>query len=344
MKITVLVRCKSRAVEAVTEAVDIANRIQQDFEFSVEQVRWLPKGNSRVSPEEVVKTVKAKHPDTRVVAFISAPLKGGTLDFATRRVNLVSIAGWNREFAPPPLKIYALYQLADSVASFLVDLRPDHLYKKLKHKGFRACIFNSTEGPLRFRSVLIAGYVCADCEARLYEFGVSHRELDSLGRLLTFVREFAIRKPRSVPKSVFIGHGKRKDWETIREHLTSAHGLAVEEFNVSPGAGKTTVERLVEMLNSACFAILVMTAEDQHQDGKTHARQNVVHEIGLFQGKLGFSRAIILKETGAEEFSNIRGLTYISFKRGRIADAVAALDSVLVRERVIPPPPASMSK
>ena len=27
-----------------------------------------------------------------------------------------------------------------------------------------------------------------------------------------------------------------------------------------------------------------MTAEDEHADGTKHARENVIHEVGLFQG------------------------------------------------------------
>jgi predicted nucleotide-binding protein len=48
-----------------------------------------------------------------------------------------------------------------------------------------------------------------------------------------------------------------------------------------------------------------MTAEDERADGKLNARLNVVHEIGLFQGRRGFNRAIILLEEGCEEFSNV---------------------------------------
>jgi predicted nucleotide-binding protein len=206
------------------------------------------------------------------------------------------------------------------------------------HNWFRGCIFNSTAGRRKFLSVLIAGYLCADCEARLREWCVSDRALDSIGHLLSYVRDFAIRKPRSIPTSVFIGHGRRKDWQKVRDHLTKTHGLHVDEFNVSPSAGVTTVERLAQMLGSACFAILVMTAEDWERGGKRKARQNVVHEIGLFQGRLGFQRAIILKEKGAEEFSNIKGLTYISFKKAKIAEAFAEIDRALVRERVIAAP------
>ena len=53
---------------------------------------------------------------------------------------------------------------------------------------------------------------------------------------------------------------------------------------------------------------LVITAEDEQPDGKRRARMDAVREAGLFQGRLEFSRAIVLLEEGCEEFSNIAGL------------------------------------
>jgi hypothetical protein len=336
MKVGVLVRRNSRNVDGVIRAANIANRLQPDFEFEVKQVGWLQKGNGELRPKDVVQRVKEKHAGKHLIVVISPPLVGDYLDYARRGMNIVSTADWDSRFAPPPLAIYVLFQFADAAASFVADLSPRQVHRRMRHNGFRACIFNSTEGRRRFLSVLIAGYICADCRARLREGGVSDAQLDSIGHLLSYVRDFTIDKPRYMPNAVFIGHGRRADWEKIRNHISKKHRLKVEEFNVSPPAGFTTVERLAEMLESASFAILVMTAEDRQKNGKRNARQNVVHEIGLFQGRLGFPRAIVVKEDGVEEFSNIRGLTYIHFKGGKIDDALAEIDRVLIREHVIP--------
>jgi predicted nucleotide-binding protein len=62
---------------------------------------------------------------------------------------------------------------------------------------------------------------------------------------------------------------------------------------------------------------------------------NVIHEVGLFQGKLGFRRAVVLLESGCEEFSNIRGLTHIMFEKGRISSAFEEIRRVLEREKLI---------
>lgn len=335
MKVTVLVRKKSRNVDAVAQAAQIANRLQRDFEFVIEQVGWLPKGIGEVAPKQVLQTIKDKAAVKSVIAVVSPPLRGNLFEYPSRGRNIVSTADWESRFAPPPLHVYLLFQFAFAVAAFVVDLSPGQIERRMKHNGFRACIFNSAVGRRKFLSILIAGYLCADCDARLCEWGVTDGHLDSIRHLLSYVRDFAVRKPRNIPSAVFIGHGRRNDWERIKGHLETTWSLKVDEFNTSPTAGITTVERLTQMLDNACFAILVMTAEDRLTDGKRKARQNVVHEIGLFQGRLGFPRAVILKEEGVDEFSNIRGLTYIPFEKGQIQKAIPEVERVLFRERII---------
>jgi predicted nucleotide-binding protein len=86
------------------------------------------------------------------------------------------------------------------------------------------------------------------------------------------------------------------------------------------------------MAAKSSFAILVMTAEDEQADGVHRARQNVVHEAGLLQGRLGFARAIMLLEDGVEEFSNVQGVQFIRFARGNIKESYGEVLATLRRE------------
>ena len=72
------------------------------------------------------------------------------------------------------------------------------------------------------------------------------------------------------------------------------------------------------MLQKSSFARLVLTGDDVMPDGSFHPRLTVVHELGLFQGKLEFSKAIVLLEEGLEEreFSNIAGIQQLRFSKG----------------------------
>ena len=137
--------------------------------------------------------------------------------------------------------------------------------------------------------------------------------------------------------SVFIGHGSSPVWRELKDFLQDRLAVPWDEFNRVSTAGMTNVARLTEMLDGAAIALLVLTAEDERLDGSAAARQNVVHEAGLFQGRLGFSRAILLLEDDCEQFSNIDGLGQIRFSRGKIAAVFEDVRRVLEREGVVTP-------
>lgn len=142
------------------------------------------------------------------------------------------------------------------------------------------------------------------------------------------------RMPKLTASKVFIGHGRSSLWRELKDFLEDRLQLDWEEFNRESTAGIATVERLQEMLNNSCFAFLVMSGEDQHADEKLHARENVIHEVGLFQGRLGFRKAIVLLEEGCSEFSNIVGLGQIRFPEGNISAVFEKIRKVLEREGI----------
>ncbi|WP_116827363.1 TIR domain-containing protein [Pseudomonas syringae] len=142
-------------------------------------------------------------------------------------------------------------------------------------------------------------------------------------------------KDSMVGTNVFIGHGRSVVWRDLKDFVKDRLGLDYDEFNRVPVAGITNIQRLTEMLDSAAVAFVVMTAEDEQVDGKMEARTNVIHEVGLFQGKLGFTRAIVLLEEGCEEFSNIQGLGQIRFPAGNIGAKFEEIRLVLEREGLI---------
>ena len=141
-----------------------------------------------------------------------------------------------------------------------------------------------------------------------------------------------------VGTNVFIGHGRSLLWRELKDFVQDRLGLPWDEFNRLPVAGVTNIARLSEMLDAAAIAFLVMTAEDEMADGAVQARMNVVHEAGLFQGRLGFTKAIVLLEEGCEEFSNIQGLGQIRFPKGEVSAAFEEVRRVLEREGLIAGP------
>ena len=167
---------------------------------------------------------------------------------------------------------------------------------------------------------------------------IACEELSKLSRRIALhIQNVERHKAQSerVGTKVFIGHGQSSLWKDLKDFVQDRMYLPWDEFNRVPVAGITNTVRLSQMLDGAAIAFLIMTAEDEQADGKQRARQNVIHEAGLFQGRLGFERAIILLEEGCEEFSNIQGLGQIRFPNGNISAIFEEIRKVLEREGLV---------
>lgn len=139
-------------------------------------------------------------------------------------------------------------------------------------------------------------------------------------------------KPNTQKPKIFIGHGQSPIWKDLKNHLQDHHNLKIEAYESGARAGHTIRDILEDMVLSSSFALLVLTAEDLQDDGNFRARQNVIHEAGLFQGRLGFNKAIMLVENGTETFSNIDGIQYIPFSKGNIKEVYGDVLATIRRE------------
>lgn len=168
------------------------------------------------------------------------------------------------------------------------------------------------------------------------EVSVNLRDRTSIERVFEIfedaVHNSVVEAERPKPLKIFIGHGRNEQWKLLRDHLRDLHKMEVVAYETGARAGHTIRDILEEMAGDSTFAVLVFTGEDEQADGQMRARQNVVHEAGLFQGTLGFSRAVILLEDGVENLSNVDGIQYIPFSRENIREAFGDVVATIRRE------------
>jgi predicted nucleotide-binding protein len=161
------------------------------------------------------------------------------------------------------------------------------------------------------------------------------KHINNIIEHIELAQEQGLNMNSTIGNKVFIGHGHSEVWKELRDFIRDRLHLEWEEYSRIMTAGQSRKERLSNMLNSSCFAFLIMTAEDENPNGELQARMNVIHEVGLFQGRLGFEKAIILLEKDCQEFSNISGLDYIPFDKDNIVAIYEKIREVLEREGIL---------
>lgn len=157
---------------------------------------------------------------------------------------------------------------------------------------------------------------------------------DEIDGIVRDNRNFEIAVADLKPR-VFIGHGHASDWKKVSDFVSNELGLVVEEYEKDSVVGYTVTARLEQMLATSSLAIIVMSPEDELKDETLRARQNVVHEVGLFQGRLGFDKVIPLRHSSCEVFSNLSGINEIQYDADNWSTVFAKIRGVAEREGLV---------
>jgi predicted nucleotide-binding protein len=114
--------------------------------------------------------------------------------------------------------------------------------------------------------------------------------------------------------NVFIVHGHNIAIQQSVARVIEKLGLNPVILGEQPNQGKTVIEKF-EKYSNVGFAIIILTDDDEGKSKseinmKNRARQNVILELGYFNGKLGRERVLPLYSEGVELPSDIHGLLY----------------------------------
>ncbi|MFP5260975.1 MAG: TIR domain-containing protein [Blastocatellia bacterium] len=131
------------------------------------------------------------------------------------------------------------------------------------------------------------------------------------------------------PRRIFISHGRSTDWQSVQAYIEKDLGIATLELAQEANRGRTVLQKLWDESSKCSFAVVVMTGDDDIGTGQPRARENVLHEIGFFQGKFGLENVCLLYEEETSIPSNIHGLVYISFPKGIIKASFGELQREL---------------
>jgi predicted nucleotide-binding protein len=138
--------------------------------------------------------------------------------------------------------------------------------------------------------------------------------------------ELSVATPAHVPsRRVFITHGRSNDWREVQAYLERDLQLSTMELAQESSQGMTIIEKLLAGADRCDSAVIVMTGDDRDMDGQVRSRENVMHEIGFFQGKYGRSNVVLLHEEGVSIPTNLAGIVYVPYPKETIAAALHVL-------------------
>lgn len=158
-------------------------------------------------------------------------------------------------------------------------------------------------------------------ELGLYQKGMNS-SINSLKgineRLLDELYDESLNVPQSTfGNEVFIVHGHDDEAKVTVARFVENLGIEATILHERANRGQTIPEKFEEHAGEAGFAIILLTpddvgaSQDEANNLKPRARQNVVLELGYFWGRLGRERVCVLYKEGVELPSDIHGILYV---------------------------------
>jgi hypothetical protein len=339
----VIVHPNAPYFDRVVQAVNIVNSVQSYYRLELRLDQggvWVPRSPRKRFATPLRDRIQQAFSANLVIAMLDHDLDGNITIDEEPGCTIISCADWTDYEDAPPMRVYLVYQLTSALISFagcLTESENDDLMHGDDDDGEdepRGCLFDYWGDPKRLILSMVCARLCDKCRASLLMHGTPPEAISATERLLDWIRQVILIREHPMPQSIFVGHGHSDDWKQLRAML-SDWGLQIEEFNEQPVAGVSVSQRLKAMLDRSRFAFLVMTPEDKGDEGRLQARMNVIHEIGLFQGRLGTEYAVVLRERKANLFSNLEGINRLDYDSGRLEGLRAEIHRLLIARGVM---------
>lgn len=126
-----------------------------------------------------------------------------------------------------------------------------------------------------------------------------------------------------ITSSVFLVHGHNEEMKQSSARFIEKIGLKPIILHEQPNRGRTIIEKF-SYYSDVSFAIILLSADDiafskndNVENAKLRARQNVILELGFFLGKIGRENVVVIHEevSNLEIPSDYQGVIYVPYDK-----------------------------
>lgn len=196
MEITVRYYEKNTRKTQIVKAISIINSAQNYFFYKLEvdkdtdickenYISW-----TKFKEEHIEEDKYAKY----AIYITEKPFDDNWFSHEESQFAVITTNDWEEIFAPPSLKAYLVYQIAQASINFEGDIN-ENMEMRMVHDNPEGCMFDLCGAKQDIRLGMIAGNICPQCRAVLVRYGVNEKAIGAVEKMLRHVRAEAVGKP-----------------------------------------------------------------------------------------------------------------------------------------------------
>lgn len=179
--------------DQINKAKEILNGIQNSFHFSLEMKKIDVCETKKVNWNMFCKEHSVN--DNNYLIYITQKaFDDNWFSHENYRYSIITTYSWENVFAPPSLSTYLVYQIAQAVIGFKANLN-EEMSLRLGHVKTKGCIFDFCDNKSDIKFGMGMGIICPKCKSILVQFGIEESVINSIEKILSYVRAETIGKP-----------------------------------------------------------------------------------------------------------------------------------------------------
>lgn len=193
MEITVRYYEKNTRKNQIHKALSIINSAQNYYFYKLkEDATDLCEENQVYWDDFLEKQVIEKN--VYIIYITEKPFNDNWFSHEEPQCAVISTHSWEERFAPPSLKAYLVYQIAQASINFEGDIS-ETMAMRIVHDDPKGCMFDLCINKSDIKLGMISGSICPQCRAVLDTYGVNEKAINAVEKMLWHVRAEAIGKP-----------------------------------------------------------------------------------------------------------------------------------------------------
>lgn len=184
---------KNSRKNQILKAVNIINGLQNYYHLILESLTEDVVDDPQINWDFFCDSYSVNE-DEHVIFITEKPFVDNWFSHEENQFSIITTNDWEKHFAPPSLRAYLVYQIAQSVISFEGDLS-ENMEMRMVHDYAEGCMFDFCMNKPDIHLGMIAGNICPKCRAILVRYGIHEKAIYSAERMLNYVRSEAIGKP-----------------------------------------------------------------------------------------------------------------------------------------------------
>lgn len=293
-------------------AIDELNGIQNYFHF-IKTADVINEQKNFVLWNEA-KLLIREHDEGYNIHIIEKPFNDNWFSHEDSTHSVITTASWNEYFAPPSLKAYLIYQIAQSVVNFELNLSEINIMRFV-HESPEGCMFDFCGQKSDIKYGMKTGAICPKCRADLSEFGLEKEAICDIEKILDYVRKISIGRATSIkPKQVYIVQ-HYQNYGGLNNALEYSIKPALECFDLLPFVGHQAFDgehyfnKILNDISASKMVIVLIDCTDPLNN------QNAYLEYGIAKG-MGKDTFIICERDFIDELpSDLKGIQIIAYDK-----------------------------